>query len=205
MPTRTLIRWSAPLLALGALGFAAFIIVANGEFTGAELGLSRRHHFAHVAHFFSSVLFLFGITGFYGYLREASGGLGLLAWVVAMAGDALWVGTGVITAWVWRTISASAPQLVSAEGAFFDPPLPIIFIATVGFSLGQLLLNVVAWRTHQLPRHAVMLSVLGLVLTNLTPPPWGLVPYWVLQVGALLFLAGAVEHARAIWRGAPNV
>ena len=201
MPTSTLIRWSAPLFFLGALFFAVFIFVANGEFTGAELGLSTRHHVAHVAHFLSSVCFLFGITGFYAFLREDSGVFGLVAYVVAIVGDALWVGTGVITAWVWRTISASAPQLVSEDGAFFEPPLPIIFIATVAFTLGHVLLSVIALRTKRLPRGAAILTMVGLLLVNLPPRPWGPVPYPVLDAGAAIFLIGATWFAAAIRKG----
>ena len=211
MPTSSLIRWSAPLYFLGALGFAAFMIVSNGDFTGAELGLSTRHHLAHVSHFYASICFLFGVTGLYAYLREKSGAFGLVAYIVAITGDALWVGTGVITAWVWRTISASAPQLVSETGAFFNPPLPIIFVATVGLTLGLVLLCLAGWRTKLLPRGAVTISLIGLFLVNMAPPAvarmlpamaWAAVPYSVIDVGAVLFLIGSSWIAAAVWKGA---
>src|SRR5688572_19395097 len=150
MATTTLIRWSAPLFALGALAFLAFIVIAGGEFTGAALGLSTRHHVAHVSHFFSALFFLFGITGFYAAHRTESGRFGLFAFMFAMVGTALFCGTGVITGFVWRTISANAPQLVAADGAFFQPPLPVIFVATVTFSLGHALLGIVALRARRL-------------------------------------------------------
>jgi hypothetical protein len=203
MPTSSLIRWSAPCFLLGALGFALFIFVSNGEFTGAALGLSAHHHFAHTAHFWSAYFFLFGITGFYAYVRERSGAFGLFAYLVAMTGTALFTGTGVITAFVWQRISANAPNLVDmSQGSFFNPPLPVIFIATVGFSVGQILLGVTALRTKMLPRGGALLVIAGAVLVLAPPPPWGPVPYWVIDAGAAAFLAGAAWLAAGIWKGA---
>lgn len=199
MPTRTLIQWSAPLFALGAVAFALFIYISNGEFTGAELGLSTRHHVAHVSHFYSALFFLFGIIGFYAAHRERSGRLGVVAFVVAIAGAALFCATGVITGFVWRTISAHAPQLVSADGAFFNPPLAVIFIASTTFAAGHVLLGIVAWRARMLPRIAVLLYVTGAVLTVAPPPPWGPTPYVVIDAGATLFMIGACWLALALW------
>lgn len=202
MPTTTLIRWSAPLFALGGILFAVFIIVSNGEFTGAELGMSARHHFAHMSHLVSALCFLFGITGLYAAHRARAGVFGVVAFGVAIVGDALWVGTGVITGLVWRTISANAPQLVAEHGAFFDPPLPIIFTATMLFAIGHMLLAIVAWRARILPRAAAALVIAGMGTTLLPPPPWGPVPYPVLDVGAVMFAIAATWIAAALWRAA---
>ena len=199
MPTTQLVRWSAPCFALGGLFFAILVFVSNGEFTGAELGLSMRHHVAHTAHFISAICFLFGVVGFYADQRVASGAFGLIAFVVALTGTALFCATGVITAFVWRTISANAPQLVEAHGAFFDPPLPIIFIATVTFSLGIALLGATALRTKTLPRVAAYLLIVGAALVLAPPPPWGPVPYPVIDAGAALFAVGAAWMALALW------
>lgn len=199
MSTALLVRLSAPFLAFGALSFAVFIFVANGEFTGAELGLSMRHHIAHTAHFISAICFLFGVVGFYADQHAASGVLGLVAFVVALTGTALFCATGVITAFVWRTISANAPQLVEAHGAFFEPPLPIIFVASVTFSVGIAMLGVTALRTKTLPRNAAYLLIAGAVLVLAPPPPWGPVPYAVIDAGAALLAGGAVWIAIALW------
>ena len=203
MPTSTLIRWSAPCFALGGLLFAAFILISNGEFTGAELGLSMRHHVAHLCHLASSVLFLFGIMGLYAAHRERAGMFGFLAFVVAIIGDALWVGTGVITGLVWRTISEHAPQLVDAHGAFFEPPLAIIFTATTLFALGHLLLAIMTWRARLLARGPLVAIVVGMSMTLLPPPPWGPVPYVVLDAGASLFAIGCCLLAASLLRSQP--
>ncbi len=200
MSTTQLIRWSAPFLALGGLCFAVFVFVSNGEFTGAEFGLSMRHRVAHTAHFISALCFLFGVVGFYADQRAASGVFGLVAFVVALTGTALFCATGVITAFVWRTISANAPQLVGEHGAFFEPPLPIIFIATVTFSVGMALLGATALRTKTLPRIAAYLLIAGAALVLAPPPPWGPVPYPVIDAGATLFAVGAICIATVLWR-----
>lgn len=200
MPTSTLVRWSAPFFAIGGIGFAMFIIISNGEFTGAALGLSMHHHVAHVSHFISAMAFVFGIMGLYAAHRPTSGAFGLLAFVVAMVGDALFVATGVITAFVWRTISANAPQLVEPNGAFFNPPLPIIFIATMTFSIGMVLLAVMAIRARMLPRGGAIMIIVGALMVLLPPPPWGPVPYVVLDAGAVVFALGTIWLSAALGR-----
>ena len=200
MQTTTLVRWSAPLFAIGAIFFAMFIIISNGEFTGAELGLSMRHHAAHVSHFWSALSFMFGIIGFYVAHRETSGVFGFVAFLFMMSANALFIGTGVITAFVWRTISANAPQLVAANGAFFDPPLAVIFLATVGFSVGMILLGVVAIRARLLPRGGAIMLIVGALMLLLPPQPFGAVPYFVLDIGAVIFALGAIWLSMGLWR-----
>jgi len=200
--TPQLIRWSAPCLALAGIMFATFLALSNGQFTGAEFGLSMRHHLAHTAHFVSAMAMLFAVLGVYAHQRAHGGLLAFVMFVVGVVGSALFVSTGVITAFVWRTISAHAPQLVEAHGAFFEPPLPIIFIATVLYSLTAALLGVTALRTRTLPRGPAWLLIAGAGLVLLPPPPWGPVPYPVIDVGGVCFMLGCVGLARGLWRSA---
>lgn len=198
VPTATLVKWSAPCLALAGVMFATFLALSNGQFTGAAFGLSMRHHLAHTAHFVSAMAMLFAVLGLYAHQRALGGTLAVVMLVVGVIGSALFVATGVITAFVWRTISAHAPQLVEANGAFFEPPLPIIFIATVLFSLTATLIGATALRTRTLPRGPAWLLIAGSALVLLPPPPWGPVPYPIIDAGGVCFMLGCVGLARGM-------
>src|SRR5437879_1829786 len=118
-------RLGAASLAVGGVLNAAFLIIADGQLTGAPFMVSQQWALAHNLHFAASVFLLFGFSGVYQIELPCLPPLGHFAFVMALMGCAFFFASGVLTAAILPVVAESAPRVVSPAGPMFHPPLAI--------------------------------------------------------------------------------
>jgi hypothetical protein len=124
----------------------------------------------------AGILLLLGLVGLYARQSEASGTLGLVAFLVAFAGTALILGT-------WWTNAFVAPVLAQEDSRLLETgPTGVMSVAfTLSFALtavGWLLFGLVSLRVGVYPRAAVVVLMIGAALT-FVPLPGGQVVFEV--------------------------
>ena len=197
-----LIRWSGLALLLGGVCIALFVLVLYP--VGGFFGAGPVHHPAwvpaHSLHFAGALLTLVGLIGLYARQWARAGRLGLVGFLLALGGTAMFVGTGMLTAFVWPVLAAYAPATIESSGAVFAPPASLLFYFTV-LSLipGYVALGAATVRAGVLPRGGAVLLIVGVVLAILPPEPVGPVPWLGLVLGGVLFGAGEVWLGYALW------
>lgn len=204
--TRTeLRRWAGLSGIVGGFSIAFFIVQHPwGRFVGAEVGGSPEWQLAHTFHFVGAIFMLLGLVGLYADQMEASGRLGFAGFVLAFIGTACFVGTGMITGFVWPMVAREAPAALEPGGAMFHfpavtPPVLAALFVTVGYSV----FGAASWRARVLPRGGVALLTAGAVLGMMAPQPLGPAPWLVLYVGGILFGAGSAVLGWWLARRAP--
>ena len=204
MSPSSLIRWSGLCLMLGGLLVAAHLLShPDTQVAGAHLARSRGWSLSHSLHFYGAVFVLLGVVGLYARQADRAGPLGVAGFVLALIGAGLYVGTGMITAYMWPLLGVEAPALTEAA----SPAFKMLIIPATGlfFGVGFLTLGIATMRAGVLPRWAGPLMGLGAVLFMLLPPqPIGPTPWWMLQVGGVLFAVGACWLGHAIWSTTPS-
>jgi hypothetical protein len=148
---------------------------------------------AHSLHTVSALLLLFGLIGLYTRLGSKSGRLGLVGFVAAFIGTALFVATGVLTAYVFPAVASAAPGAVELGGALLSGPVLGIFVLTgLLLSIGYALLGVAALRDGRLPRGGALAFIAGAVLLAVPFEPFGPMPWAGLIAGGVLATAGQI-------------
>ena len=197
-----LFRWTGTALLLGGVCLTLFVLVLYpvGGFFGADHARHPAWVPAHSLHFVGALLSLFGLLGLYLCQRAAVGRLGALGFALAGAGLAQFVGTGMLTAFVWPVLAAHAPDTLAPDGALFQPPANTLFYTTVLTLIpGYLLVGATLLRAGVLPRAAAVLLAVGVVLAITPPEPVGPMPWAGLTLGGILFGAGEVWLGSLLW------
>jgi hypothetical protein len=198
--TSTLIRWSGLALLVGGVLLAGHLIShPEGQVAGPHVAMTHGWAVSHSLHFYSAVFLLLGVVGLYARQSERLGTLGALGFVVALVGTGMYVGTGIITAFLWPVVATHAPALTEATGPMFSPPLLVIPATGTLFALGYIMLGIATLRAGVLPRWGGLLMALGALLAMMPPHPIGPTPWIVLQLGGALFAAGAAWLGFAVW------
>jgi hypothetical protein len=203
--TSELVRWSGLAAIVGGVAIALFVLSHPWDrFVGAEVARTGRWRLAHTLHFAGASFALLGFVGIYARQRERAGRLGLIGFVVAFAGLAMFVGTGMLTAFVWPTLADHAPSVVEEDGAMFDAPAVVAFALTaITVTTGYLLFGLASLRAGVLPRDGTLLLTVGAVLGMAPPQPLGAMPWAGLVLGGVLFGLGSVRLGLALWREGP--
>lgn len=199
MYSSNLIRWSGLAAILGGallivsdfLGFT----VLSGDLT--ETTATGTYLADGSMRVLAGVLLLLGLVGLYARQSEASGGLGLVAFLIAFAGTALILGT-------WWTNAFVAPSLATEAPAFLEAgPTGVLGVGfTLSFALGAvgwLLFGLVSLRTRIYPRAAVIVLIVGAVLTFVPLPGAGVVFYV-----AIAWLGFALFSRQEVFAGRPE-
>jgi len=193
MSDRELFRVAGVALVGGGVCIALFVLVLYpvGGFFGAGHAEHSLWVPAHGLHFIGALLTVFGLVGLYGYRRHALGAAGLAGFTLALAGTAQFVGTGMLTTFVWPVLAASAPGTLDPQGALFVSPANILFYTTALTLIpGYVLLAFTMWRANVFSRTACALVGIGVVLAITPPEPVGPVPWLGLVLGGVVFGIG---------------
>lgn len=202
MTPQGLVRASAVALIAGGVCLALFMLVhPYGEIAGAHAAHSARWVPAHSLHFVGALLTLLGMPGLYAWQMGRTGVLGLVGTAVAMAGMAMFVGTGMITAFIWPVIAQTTPAFVAPDGQMFRDPLPQFATDApyVGMVVGYLLLAIAAIRARTLPTATAVTLVAGIVLFSAPVEPVGPLPFIVRVVGGVIFGASLALIGALVW------
>jgi hypothetical protein len=173
MPLKTLARMSGvALLLAGAL--IAVPIVFHPSYADPQALIRPAWLPVHTALTIAAILGLFGLIGLYNHLRERSGWLGLIGFVLLFTGTALFVAALSIEAFVLPALasSASGQALLDPAGPLFGGPLNVFLLLTSGiFSLGCLLFCIAILRSDISGRWVGLLLLGGILLAFWPPLP----------------------------------
>jgi len=125
MSERNLVRWSGVSLALGGVAIAAYMLVHPWAERVGDVATTPSWVFSHTLHFAGALLILLGLPGLYARHRARTGVPGFLGFLLAFFGTALFVGTGMSSAFLWPAIAAEAPTFVASGGGMFTHPLAL--------------------------------------------------------------------------------
>jgi hypothetical protein len=202
----TLVRWSGVASVVGGISLAGFVLEHPwNRFVGAEVASTAAWRIAHTLHFVGAALMLIALIGLYVHQRHKVGALGLVGFVGAFLGTAMFVGTGMITAFVFPMVAVQAPAALNAEGAMFSPPALMAFSLTaVTVTLGYVLFGIAMLRANTLPRAATALFVVGAVVGMVPPEPLGVMPWAGLVLGGVMYGAGAAWLGYRLWTDGPR-
>jgi hypothetical protein len=202
MAPETLVRWSGASLIVGGLCLALFMLVhPYGEIAGAHAAHSLRWVPAHSLHFLGALLTVLGLPAVYARQMRQTGVLGLIGTALAIAGTAMYVGTGMITAFVWPVIAQTTPGFVAADGQMFRDPLPRFATDApyVVMIVGYALLAIASIRAHTLPTPTAVVLVIGIVLFSSPVEPVGPLPFVLRVIGALVFGGALMLIGYVLW------
>jgi hypothetical protein len=203
MSSEVLVRWSGLALAVGGIGIATFLLTLYplGDSLSPQVLLIGASVAAHIFHIVGALAALVGLAGLYSRIRDRTGWLGLLAFLVATFGTAFSVAGGLVAAFIFPVIAARAPDALEPQGPLFGPgPAGTAFLFVFLLSMaGYSLLGVALLRSRQFAPAACWLLIAGAILLNLPSSPITPIPSIVPTVGAVLFGAATLWLGWELW------
>lgn len=201
MTYRQHIRLAGLANIVGGIAIAIFVIEHPwGRFFGAEVGRTWAWQVAHTFHLIGATFALLGLLGLYARQTARFGRFGFVAFVLAFLGTAWFVGTGMITAFIWPMLAAVAPDAVAATGAIVRPPAIVALAMTATtLTVGYFLFVIASWRTGIFPRWALVMWAAGASLGMVPPTPVGPLPWASLVAGGVIYAIGASWLGWTLW------
>ena len=202
MSLKTMIRLSGLASILGGCCLAGFVLVHPwDQLLGAEIARTLRWQIAHMLHFVGALFALLGLLGIFARQREQLGSLGIIGFVLSFAGNAMFLGTGMITAFIWPMLALHAPATVEVGGPIFGWPHSVLAFAltAVTLSVGYVLFGIAMVQVGAFPRLSILGLVIGAILGMLPPHPMGALPWWGLVFGGVLYGAALVWLGFILW------
>lgn len=170
MTLARLVRWSGPVcVAAGVLAVATLVLfaVVVGSGTISEAAVSPAFYAPTLAALSSTVLLLVGLIGLFvrqaGELRI----LGLVGFVVAVAGTALAAGGQWTYVFVLPYLAAEAPSLADTSSGSVVAGFMLSYVV---MAAGWLLFGIASLRTRVFPRWMVVLLIVGAVVAIVPMP-----------------------------------
>jgi hypothetical protein len=207
MSSRTMVRWSGLSCIVGGLCLAGFVLVHPwDQLLGAEIARTARWQIAHTLHFVGALFALLGLLGIFARQREQLGPLGIVGFIFSFIGNAMFLGTGMITAFIWPMLALEAPATVEPGGPIFGWPHSLLAFAltAVTLSIGYVLFGIAMLRVGIFPRWSILMLVTGAILGMLPPHPMGALPWWELVFGGVLYGAALVWLGSVLWTENPR-
>jgi hypothetical protein len=207
MSSRTMVRWSGLSCIVGGLCLAGFVLVHPwDQLLGAEIARTARWQIAHTLHFVGALFALLGLLGIFARQREQLGPLGIVGFIFSFMGNAMFLGTGMITAFIWPMLALEAPATVEPGGPIFGWPHSLLAFAltAVTLSIGYVLFGIAMLRVGIFPRWSILMLVTGAILGMLPPHPMGALPWWELVFGGVLYGAALVWLGSILWTENPR-
>ncbi len=202
MSLTTMIRLGGLASIVGGCCLAAFVLVHPwDQLLGAAIAQTVRWQTAHALHFVGAMFALLGLLGIFARQREQLGSFGLLGFILSFIGNAMFLGTGMITAFIWPMLAVHAPATVEPGGAIFGWPHSVLAFAltAVVLSTGYVLFGVAMVRVGAFPRLSIFMLVTGAILGMLPPRPMGVLPWGGLVFGGVLYGAALVWIGSILW------
>jgi hypothetical protein len=207
MSLKTMVRWSGLACIVGGFCLAGFVLVHPwDQLLGAEIARTARWQIAHTLHFVGALFALLGLLGIFARQREQLGPLGIVGFIFSFIGNAMFLGTGMITAFIWPMLALDAPAIVEPGGPIFGWPHSLLAFAltAVTLSIGYVLFGIAMLRVGIFPRWSILMLVTGAILGMLPPHPMGALPWWGLVFGGVLYGAALVWLGSILWTENPR-
>lgn len=172
MSAGTLVRLSglAGILAGSLIILAEILAMAAGVMNMSAMArtpLSPAWVPLNLLEMFGVILLLLALVGFYARQAAVAGGLGLVGFLVAFLGTAMFAGTGWSNAFNPPVVAHTSPTLLESF-----PPSPLgeaVLYSAVLFAVGLVLFGLTVVRAGVLPRTGGWLLVIGGVLSRIMP------------------------------------
>jgi hypothetical protein len=197
-----LIRLNGLACILGGIFLTAFVLVHPwDQLLGAEIARTPQWRLAHTLHFIGAAFALAGLPGLFAQQRAALGWFGLTAFGLSFLGNAMFLGTGMITAFIWPMLAVDAPTCVEVGGPIFGSPVSVFAFALTAVILvtGYILFGMATLWAGVLPRSATLVLVVGAILGMLPPHPVGALPWWGLVLGGVLYGVALIWLGVFLW------
>jgi hypothetical protein len=193
MNSSQLSRWSTLALMGGGIFIALFTSSHPASEAQPTAATQTQWILAHTFHWVGAFLLLFGLMGLGARLLPRAGRLGLIAFVMAFTGTAIFFAGGVISAYIDPLLPVTELISSGSAPASLIPFIALIGVGGIGLVFGWALIGIALKRAELLAfAPAVALAVASFFL--LIPPP---------QVGPALLHAvqGVVFGAALVWVG----
>jgi len=189
-----LIRASGLSCLLGGICLIAFVLIHPWDrLVGAANAMDPRWQLAHRLHFVGAIFALLGLPGLYAWQRHRLGTLGVIGFTLSVLGNAMFIGTGMITGFIWPMLAMCAPQSVELGGALFGPLGSLSFLLTAAtMMLGYGIFGAASLRIGMLPRWAMVMLIVGVFLGMTPPHPLTALPWAAMVLGGVLYGVGLV-------------
>jgi hypothetical protein len=201
MSSARLSRWSGMSLMLGGiLSFVHYVTHPAGE--TAQYTLAPLWAFAHWAGGIAALLILLGLIGVYLMQSEQVGPLGLIGFLLATIGNALYAGGQIIFgALMQPLIAAQAPDWLERTAPFFvSGARPALVVTYLPLLLGYLLLALATLRSRRLPALGSWLLMLVLPIGIVGVALTGTQLQGLMQIlGGLVLGLGSALWGYALW------
>jgi hypothetical protein len=170
MSFSALVRWGGLAATVAGVLLVISAVIALGQ-SGepSEIATTSAYAFNSVLEIIAVVLLTLGLVGLYARQSEVAGLLGLVGFLVAFAGTILLAGFFWSSAFIAPALANAAPALLNA-----GPPPGLLPTFSI-FAIGWVLFGVASLRTRIYPRLAVIVLIIGAVLTFLPIPLVGVV------------------------------
>jgi hypothetical protein len=197
-----MVRLSGLSCIVGGVCLAGFVLVHPWDrLLGAEIARTQRWQLAHTLHFVGALFALLGLLGIFERQRDKLGLFGLAGFVLSFIGNAMFLGTGMITAFIWPMLAVDAPAVVEPGGAIFKWPHSLFAFALTAVTLivGYVIFGIAMLRVGVFPRWSVVMLVVGGILGMLPPKPMGMLPWGGLVFGGVLYGMALVWLGAILW------
>ena len=161
MKTHTLIRWSGLALLVAGILYLAGIFHPPDTFEGVSSPAWMPVHYVITVH---HVLLVFGLIGLYTYQAKQAGVLGLIAFVLTSAGNAMFPTFSLFEATLMPALVADPATRSLADPAEGSTFVIVVLGAVVIALVGYILFGIAIMRAGVLPRWAGLLIMVGWVL-----------------------------------------
>jgi hypothetical protein len=186
---------------MSGVAFALFMLLhPYDELAGVHGPHSATWVPSHTFHFLGALLGLFGLLAVREHLIPPGSRWGTVAFAIAFTGTAMFVGTGMITAFVWPVIAHHDPSFVASSGPMFTDPLTArsIEVTYILMVVGYVLLAFALTRARLLSALDSAAVGVGILLFSAPVEPVGPVPWMVRVVGGVIFGAGLIRLGLAL-------
>jgi hypothetical protein len=153
---------------------------------------------SHLVYWVSAMLMLFGLVGLYAHQAVEAGWLGLVGFLLALAGTAFAGSIFFMASTVLPLVAAGSPSVFDQV---MPPPAFAVVVLGVGFVLGYLLFGIATIRAGVFPRWSGSLLIIGVLLFTISEMSLfdSGISHLVATLGDVIFGIGLAWMGYALW------